>query len=97
MHLEKMLIDRQITTQFFNDRERQEIGCIIEMLDETPAADVVPRKYYENVQRETTRNIFEDIRNAGSLQHHIGMQDQPFMRVDFKKLCEIRKKYMEGR
>lgn len=35
------LIDRQITTQFFNNRERYEIGCIIEMLDNAPAADVV--------------------------------------------------------
>lgn len=35
------LIDRQITTQFFNPRERHEIGCIIEMLDNTPGADVV--------------------------------------------------------
>ena len=34
------LIDRQITTQFFNPRERHEIGCIIEMLDNTVNADV---------------------------------------------------------
>jgi hypothetical protein len=37
------LIDRQITTQFFNPRERHEIGCIIEMLDNAPTADVAPK------------------------------------------------------
>lgn len=37
----QQLIDRQITTQFFNPRERHEIGCVIEMLDNTPTADVV--------------------------------------------------------
>lgn len=37
----RQLIDRQITTQFFNPRERHEIGCVIEMLDNTPTADVV--------------------------------------------------------
>jgi hypothetical protein len=37
----KELVDRQITTQFFNPRERQEIGCIIEMLDSAPAVDAV--------------------------------------------------------
>lgn len=37
----QILIDRQITTQFFNPRERQEIGCIIEMLDNAPAVDAV--------------------------------------------------------
>ena len=35
------LIDRQITTQFFNPIARNEIGCIVEMLDNAPAADVV--------------------------------------------------------
>ena len=35
------LIDRQITTQFFNPIARNEIGCIVEMLDNKPAADVV--------------------------------------------------------
>jgi hypothetical protein len=34
------LIDRQITTQFFNQIARNEIGCIVEMLDNAPAADV---------------------------------------------------------
>ena len=34
------LIDRQITTQFFNPRERHEIGCIIEMLDKWPTEEV---------------------------------------------------------
>ena len=38
----KMLVDRQITTNFFRPLERHEDGCIIEMLDETPAADVAP-------------------------------------------------------
>lgn len=38
----RQLIDRQITTQFFNAKEREEIGCIIEMLDNAPAADVAP-------------------------------------------------------
>lgn len=35
------LIDRQITTQFFNQREREEIGHIIEMLDDQPTVDAV--------------------------------------------------------
>lgn len=34
------LINRQITTQYFNPRERHEIGCIIEMLDKWPIAEV---------------------------------------------------------
>ena len=37
----KELIDRQITVQFFNPRERHEIGCIVDMLDNAPTADVV--------------------------------------------------------
>ena len=37
----KELVNRQIVTQFFNPIERHEIGCIIEMLDNTPTADVV--------------------------------------------------------
>ena len=47
----KQLIDRQITTQFFNPIERHEIGCIIEMLDNTPAADVVEVRHghFENI------------------------------------------------
>lgn len=36
------LIHRQITEQYVNARERHEIGCIIEMLDRAPAADVAP-------------------------------------------------------
>ena len=36
----QVLINRQITTQFFNPRERHEIGCIIEMLDNTANSDV---------------------------------------------------------
>lgn len=36
----KRLIDRQITTAFFNPQQRHEIGCIVEMLDNMPAADV---------------------------------------------------------
>lgn len=41
----KMLVDRQITTNFFRPLERHEDGCIIEMLDETPAADVEPVRH----------------------------------------------------
>ncbi len=37
----QQLIDRQITTQFFNPKERHEIGCIIEMLDSAPSVDAV--------------------------------------------------------
>ena len=37
----KQLIDRQITTAFFNNEQRHEIGCIVEMLDNAPVADVV--------------------------------------------------------
>ena len=37
----KQLIDRQITTAFFNNEQRHEIGCIVKMLDNAPAADVV--------------------------------------------------------
>lgn len=48
------LIDRQITTQFFNPRERHEIGCIIEMLDNAPTADVAPKS-------EVAREIFAEI------------------------------------
>ncbi len=39
----RMLIKRQITTRYFNSAERNEIGCIIDMLDNTPPADVKPR------------------------------------------------------
>ena len=38
----RQLINRQITDQYFNARERHEIGCIIEMLDKAPTADVAP-------------------------------------------------------
>lgn len=35
----KILVDRQITTQFFHLAERNEIGCIIDILDYTPTID----------------------------------------------------------
>ena len=35
----KNLVDRQITTQFFNPERRHEIGCIIDMLDNVPTID----------------------------------------------------------
>lgn len=38
----QQLIHRQITAQYVNARERHEIGCIIEMLDKAPTADVAP-------------------------------------------------------
>lgn len=37
----RRLINRQITANFVNARERHELGCVIEMLDNIPAADVV--------------------------------------------------------
>ena len=37
----RLLIERQITTHFYHHAERHEIGCIIDMLDNTPPADVV--------------------------------------------------------
>ena len=43
----KQLIDRQITTAFFNQPQRHEIGCIVEMLDNTPTADVVEVRHGE--------------------------------------------------
>lgn len=33
------LIDRQITTVFYDNAKRHEVGCIIEMLDNAPAVD----------------------------------------------------------
>ena len=53
--LRQALVNRQITTQFFNLRERHEIGCIIEMLDNAPTADVVPRSEVERLQAEIER------------------------------------------
>lgn len=50
--LRKELIDRQITTQFFNPRERHEIGCIIDMLDNAPTADVVTKSEAESLTLE---------------------------------------------
>lgn len=35
----KQLIDRQITTAFFNIDQRNEIGCVIELLDKQPTID----------------------------------------------------------
>lgn len=46
------LVDRQITTQFFNPAERHEIGCIIDMLDTQPIADVVDTKAIEQIKWE---------------------------------------------
>ena len=37
----KQLIDRQITTAFFNIEQRNEIGCVIELLDKQPTVDAV--------------------------------------------------------
>lgn len=37
----KKLIDRQITDAFFDNVRRDEIGHIVDMLDNSPAADVV--------------------------------------------------------
>lgn len=37
----KLLIDRQITDVFFNNAKREEIGCVVDMLDRLPTADVV--------------------------------------------------------
>lgn len=54
------LIDRQITTQFFNPRERHEIGCIIEMLDNAPTADVVPKSEVENVIDEFIKKVCDE-------------------------------------
>lgn len=46
------LIHRQITTQLSNPRERHEIGCIVEMLDNAPTADVVPKSEVEKLSIE---------------------------------------------
>lgn len=40
--IRKRLIDRQITDAFFNPVQRQEIGCIVGMVDEAPTIDAVP-------------------------------------------------------
>lgn len=37
--LRRKLIDRQITTVFYDNAKRHEVGCIIEMLDNAPAVD----------------------------------------------------------
>jgi hypothetical protein len=59
--LRKSLVDRQITTNFFRPLERTEDGCIIEMLDEAPAADVEPVrpgrwKYYHKQNKAVCTN-----------------------------------------
>ena len=51
------LIDRQITTQFFNPRERHEIGCIIEMLDNTNSAEVVSKNVVASLQSQVDRVV----------------------------------------
>lgn len=37
--LRRKLIDRQITTVFYDNAKRHEVGCIIEMLDNAPAVN----------------------------------------------------------
>ena len=60
----KQLIDRQITTAFFNNEQRYEIGCIIEMLDNAPVADVVEvetlRAWLYEIAMNNTKNYLCD-------------------------------------
>lgn len=41
----QQLIDRQITTNFFNPEKREEDGCIIDLLDKAPADDDAPVRH----------------------------------------------------
>lgn len=43
----QQLINRQITTNFFDYKKRDEDGCIIDLLDKAPAADVAPVQHGE--------------------------------------------------
>ncbi len=41
----QLLVDRQITTNFFDNTKRNEDGCIIDLLDKFSAADVAPVRH----------------------------------------------------
>ena len=41
----QLLVDRQTTTNFFDNTKRNEDGCIIDLLDKFSAADVAPVRH----------------------------------------------------
>lgn len=49
----QLLVDRQITTNFFDNTKRNEDGCIIDLLDKFSAADVAPVRHGRWIERKS--------------------------------------------
>lgn len=75
------LINRQITTQFFNPRERHEIGCIVEMFDNAPTVDI---------KTEVAREIFAEIEKLKSTKYDYNDY------VEWEAIAELKNKYTGG-
>ena len=88
----KLLVDRQITDQFFNVRERNEIGCIIDMLDKVPTIEFVRCKdcrYYETVEDIILPNVVRGC--CGYDPHNRATGEEEFCsRGEWKKEKQIK-------
>lgn len=98
----KELVDRQITTNFFDNKARHEDGCIIEMLDNFPTADVVPREEAEMMFAEIEEIFIKRIDFYKDLKLHQTFNEKKYAetmitncKIYLQEIDYLKKKYTE--